>query len=456
MDYQSLQMQLQPDYGALHAWEYYAANMNTEFRQCMEEGLDVAALEPLFSAIGQLPAGPHKTRLADVLHAMIADAPLQAGYPWQEPSDLKEIQALRQPCSFSLGEVNPTTLPDQLLGAWQGRIIGCLLGKPVEGIRTPEFYRLLQESGNWPLHRYIRSTDVTDRMLQDFSFNLRGRCFADVVRCAPVDDDTNYVVLAQVLVDRYGRDFTPENVGQVWLDFQPKNAYCTAERVAFRNLVNGYRPSDTARWQNPYREWIGAQIRGDYFGYINPGKPEAAADMAWRDACISHTKNGIYGEMFIAAAIAAAAVEKDMEKILLAGLGQIPPRSRLYAAIMDVISMRRDGRTWQACIDEIHTRFDEHSAHDWCHTISNAMIVTAALLWGEGDFSRSICLAVQPGFDTDCNGATVGSIMGIRGGTACIGPEWTQPLNNRLETSIFGVGTVKITEMASRTLDHLI
>ena len=83
------------------------------------------------------------------------------------------------------------------------------------------------------------------------------------------------------------------------------------------------------------------------------------------------------------------------------------------------------------------------------------MIVSAALLWGEGDFGRSICLAVQPGFDTDCNGATVGSILGMRGGSACIAPEWTQPLNNRLETSIFGVGTVEITDMAKRTLRHL-
>ena len=107
--------------------------------------------------------------------------------------------------------------------------------------------------------------------------------------------------MSEQVIEKYGRDFTPFDVSRAWLAYQPKDAYCTAERVAFCNFVKGFEPPESAIYKNPYREWIGAQIRADYFGYINPGNPELAAEMAWRDASISHTKNGIYGEMFVAA-----------------------------------------------------------------------------------------------------------------------------------------------------------
>jgi len=381
--------------------------------------------------------------------------PTVENYPWQEPSDLPEIQALRseQPEKKPLPDAD--ILEDKMLGAWLGRICGCLLGKPIEGIRTNELWPLLKETDNFPLRRYLTSRDATPERMAKYTYRMRMDSLADQIECAPVDDDTNYVVLAQVLLEKYGRDFTPAQVGQVWLDYQPKSAYCTAERVAFCNLTKGYAPPASARFQNPYREWIGAQIRGDYFGYINPGDPETAADMAWRDASISHIKNGIYGEMFAAAMIAEAAVENDLEKIILAGLSQIPATSRLYAAVQGVIQDFRQGVAYDEAVEKIHAAYNEHTAHGWCHTISNAMIVAAALLYGGGDYSLSICRAVQMGFDTDCNGATVGSIMGMRGGSKCIPECWTQPINGQLDTSIFGVGRIDLNKAAKDTLRHM-
>ena len=447
--------QLHPAYEALHTWESYAADLLVEYRQCLDEGLDIRPYKALFEAVAAMPASPQRAKIADVLFELVREAPALPDYPYREPDSLGEILALRPEDAPELGPVDRTRLADRTLGAWLGRTCGCLLGKTVEGIRTEELHPLLQASGNWPMHRYIRSDDVTEAMRRSFAFDLTNTCYADQIPCAPADDDTNYTVLAQVLVEKYGREFTPADVGQVWLDYQSKRAYCTAERVAYCNLVKGYRPPDTAVWQNPYREWIGAQIRGDYFGYINPGDPATAAAMAWRDASISHVKNGIYGEMFAAAMIAAAAVEEDLEKIIKAGLGQIPRTSRLYAAIERVLADWRGGATEADCFAGIHARWDEHSSHDWCHTISNAEIVAAALLYGAGDYGRSICMAVQTGFDTDCNAATVGSILGMRGGTAAIGPAWTEPIRGELDTAIFGVGRVKLAEVARKTLGHL-
>lgn len=103
----------------------------------------------------------------------------------------------------------------------------------------------------------------------------------------------------------------------------------------------------------------------------------------------------------------------------------------------------------------IHNKWNEHSSHDWCHTISNAMIVTASLLYGRGDFGKSICMAVEAGFDTDCNGATVGSVLGMANGIESISEYWRNPINDTLHTSIFGVGTVKITDCVKLTMAHI-
>ena len=83
------------------------------------------------------------------------------------------------------------------------------------------------------------------------------------------------------------------------------------------------------------------------------------------------------------------------------------------------------------------------------------MIVAASLLYGNGDYGKSICMAVETGFDTDCNGATVGSILGMANGIESIPKCWTNPINDTLNTSIFGVGTVKISGRAELTMKHI-
>lgn len=177
--------------------------------------------------------------------------------------------------------------------------------------------------------------------------------------------------------------------------------------------------------------------------------------MAWRDASISHVKNGIYGAMFVAACLAAAATTDNIEDVLLAGLGEIPTTSRLYEALMGVYEGYKNGVTEKECFKSIHETYDEHDNHDWCHAISNSVICVASLLYGNGDYGKSICLANEAGFDTDCNGATVGSIFGMTHGADSVPEEWTKPLNNTLETSIFGVGTVRITDRVEKTLEQI-
>lgn len=448
--------EIYPSYASSSSWDFYSEALDTEYEQLIDEGADVASFKELFESVEKMPCGKYKARISDVLFEIGLTSLQRKNFAYHEPSDLEAIQTLRK-SAFAKRKLPPSEkLREKIAGAWYGRICGCLLGKPIEGIRTNELRLLLNRSGNYPLHRYILRSDITEEMVQQFDFPLLSMGgFTDTITCAPADDDTNYTVLYQEIIEKYGREFTPFDVSRAWIAYQSKNAYCTAERVAFRNFVAGYNPPDSAVYQNPFREWIGAQIRGDYFGYINPGNPEMAAEMAWRDACISHTKNGIYGEMFVSAMLACAAVCDDMTEIIEGGLSQIPATSRLYEAIQNLLSQYRAGVSENKAFKDIHTRWNEFNQHHWCHTISNAEIVTAALLYGGGQYEKSICIAVQTGFDTDCNGATVGSILGMKNGLGSIPKAWLAPIHGKLDTSIFGVGRVNLDDAIDKTMKHI-
>lgn len=443
-----------PLYDCPQSWEFYSEQLRTEYQQSIDEGLDISKYQNLFESVASMEKSEHKSKIADVCFDLLMNADIAADYKYEEPSDLEGIQALRSPAPV-LPAVNTDTLKSKIEGAWYGRICGCLLGKPVEGAKTTELVPFLKEIGNYPMHRYILQSDAKKEIVSKYKYPFRRLCHADIIDRAPIDDDTNYTVLYQKVIDEYGKDFQPADVTKAWLAWQPKTAYFTAEQTAYRNFLKGYMPPSSAVYQNPYREWIGAQIRADYFGYINPGNPEKAAEMAWRDACISHTKNGIYGEMFMAAMIAAAAVLDDIFEIISAGLAQIPAKSRLHEAVTRVVANYKNGMTCEDCFADIHNRWDEFNGHHWCHTISNAEICIAALLYGNNDYGTSICLAVQTGFDTDCNGATVGSILGMKNGIASIGTEWTAPIHGLQDTSIFGVGTIEVAELVEKTLKHI-
>ena len=444
-----------PDYASIANWEAYSKNLSLEIEQSTDEGLDVERFRDVFRAVEKMDDGPEKDQMANVLFSIIGSAKMKNDYPYVEPSDIQNIRLCRKEHLYKGKKPSGSVLEEKIRGAWYGRMGGCLLGKTVECMTTDELIPMLTETGNYPMKRYIRRSDITDEMLKKYRFNLKWSCYADKVKCAPADDDTNYTVLAQTVIEKYGKDFKPDNVGSTWLAMQPKDAYCTAERVAYRNLVNGFRPPNTAIYKNPYREWIGAQIRADYYGYINPGNPQLAAEMAWRDASISHIKNGIYGAMFVAAMLACAAVSSDVKEVILCGLGEIPQQSRLHQRVSEVLGRFESGERCDKVMAYVHQLFNEYSSHGWCHTISNAMIVTAALLYGGGDYGKSICLAVQTGFDTDCNGATVGSIVGMMYGISRIGREWTAPLGDRLDTHIFGHENVKTEDLIKKTLEHI-
>jgi len=427
-----------------------------ELTQRREEGYDVKVAEEEFSGI-EIKTMADLRSFIEVLER----CPFRPDFPYKEPSSLSEIVGERprklERVSVKLSDEE---LFDKIYGGWLGRCAGCLLGKPVEGFSREQIEVWLKIAGAYPLEDYFpqlrdlpedapkwlkdRLHSIDDHFRRTGVGVLRGQ-----ISCMARDDDIDYTIINLYVLENYGPNFTTMNVGEAWLRLLPYLQVYTAERAAYRNLVNGLEPPETATYMNPYREWIGAQIRADMWGYVAPGNPELAAELAYRDASLSHVKNGIYGEMFVSAMISAAFATDDIEEIIEVGLAAIPKRSRLAEAIKDVIGWSKEYADWRDTWSKI---IEKYGRYHFVHTINNAAIVAMGLLYGKGDYERSITISVMGGLDTDCNGATVGSILGVILGAKNLPEKWIKPLNDTVESYVIGYNNSRISNLAKRTL----
>ena len=369
----------------------------------------------------------------------------RSDWPYVEPDDdttlLGALAAVR-PARPAVEE-----LPDRLHGAWVGRAVGNTLGKPVEGLTRSQIEIYRRAAGQLPQTDYLPLLEPlpagVPALHPSAPVATAGR-FTDV----PRDDDLDWTILALHVLETHGRAFTTEHLAAAWLDRVPFMQTYTAERAAYRNLVHGLRPPQTATRDNPYREWIGALIRGDAFGYVSPGDPAEAARLALTDARLSHTANGKYGEMWAAALVAAALATDSAEEALRHSLGVVPPTSRLAQTLRAVLDLRMSGAVHGAALDWIDANL---GAYPWVHTINNAALICVGLLWGE-DFASSVGITIEGGRDTDSNGATVGSVFGALHGFGAIPDSLVGKTHVRVRSAVRDFDRVELSDLANRTL----
>ncbi|MFE0174833.1 ADP-ribosylglycohydrolase family protein [Streptomyces sp. NPDC059002] len=426
-----------------------------ELRQAELEGRDVTSARSRWLAAGgheappragasPSPAPPHVRALAERLLDELACA----------SATVLGTEALCPPVPPCGTPAHNGGLRERLHAAWLGRAAGCLLGKPVEKLPLEGIRHLAKATGNWPLSTWFTERGVPPELRATHPWNKRSAhtSLAENIDGMPEDDDLNYPLLNLVLLQRHGKTFTTTDVARLWLEELPAGRTFTAERVAYRNLLNGIEPPHTATHRNPFREWIGALIRADVHGWTNPGAPEAAAEQAHRDAALTHTANGVHGAAFAAATVAeAAGGRSDVHGCLRAGLAVVPPDSRLARAVRHGVRLAEREKDFDRVVDLLHAAY---AGHHWVHVVPNAALIAAALTHADGDFSGSITRAVSGGWDTDSNGATAGSVAGLLAGRPDRVPDrWTTPLKNQLATSIGdfdGIGFDTLAELTAR------
>lgn len=434
-----------------------------EYFQMKEEGIDLSGITAPQDMRFQLPVPsensaakeknePFWEKAYHTLFARYAQGP-SADFPYDEPVALNDIMKKAPAMPGLGGAVSGETYRRRIQGAFSGRCAAVALGKPLEmGMNRESIERYLRSIGEYPLNDFVseRSEALNITLRQDCLPSTKGH-----VQYMQSDDDIHYTLLALALAESKGASFTAKDVGMNWLDNVPYHWFWCASRQAYYHMVNltdsEDRDAQIARIPlsiNPWRECIDGQIRCDLWGYIRPGDPRAAAELAYRDCSFSLIKNGCYGGMFVAGCIAAALTDRpSVGTILSGGLACIPEKSRLSEAVRRVMAWHEQDGNWV----ETCKRIEKAYGHlPFAATINNLSMVTLALLEGNLDYTKTITTAVMCGIDTDCNAGTAGSIVGAAIGIDAIEKRWIEPLNDTIRSAVASFGTCSISEIERR------
>lgn len=373
------------------------------------------------------------------IYSDLCGLPMKEDNPYNEPSELEEIFAQSDIDKLPEDEYADIDF-DYFHGAWLGRCIGCAWGQPCETWRSQDIINWYKNAGKYPIKSYLPTVSGEKRN--------EGLATDEKIKGMPIDDDTRFTVLNYLLMKKKGLNFDSWDVADHWTFYLPYRVIFTAETQGYRNFINleeclpFYRPENGVEimkaakvnsYLNPYREWIGAQIRADAFGYLAAGKPKLAAKLSHTDAYFTHVKNGIYGEMFFGAMIAAAFKEKDAEKCLDIALSVIPKNSRLYEEVVWAKDLALSDISREELIQTLVKRASRYNS---VHTINNAAFCIAAIIRYKNDFREAVAFSIECGLDTDCNGATVGSFMGALLGESGIPKDLSDPLQDRFSVGV--------------------
>ena len=378
----------------------------------------------------------------------VMDTPLRADFPYIEPNTFDEIKA-QTIVAPVLEPISDEEYEKRIQGGFYGRCASVILGKPLEMGLSKDFIKKYLESVNaYPLNDFVpeKSEKLDFTLRQDCIYSTKGH-----VKFAQSDDDINYTLLGLRFIEIYGFEIEPWKVVTNWADNIAYQWCWCASRVAYYHYVRNEIPYEKRPYViNPWRECIDGQIRTDIWGYVFPSQLDKAMLHSFKDTSATLTKNGIYGGMFVAGAIAGALSKNPtVDKIIDSGLASIPKKSRLFEAISLVREWFKETHDWNSVADKILEKY----GHIPCEgTLNNLAMVALGIIAGELDYTKSITIATMCGLDTDCNAGTVGSIVGCAVGIDNIEKRWIDPLNDTIKSTVACFGDCKISEICRRII----
>ena len=309
---------------------------------------------------------------------------------------------------------------DKVYGAWIGQIVGASFGFNFEG----KARNVIQ------LDHYLNKYDA-----------------------ALVDDDYYYEMIALYGFERFGPTMTVEQLGDMWKEYKA-GTWGSSEQARLA-LERGIQAPDTGSPR--YNRWfhtIGPQFSSDIYGMISPGMVNLAAAVARKYSHINGYAEGSDGAVFVAACISEAFFETNPAKIVRQAAQLIDPRSNYRKAVDFVLAGYERQKSWREIASESESRWrPEYPQMN--NSVANGALVALGILYGGGDFLKSINIVTQAGdnTDADCNAANVSSVVGAMRGLKAIPKQFVDPLHNR----IYGdhMGPLKLGRTIDERIDDL-
>lgn len=359
---------------------------------------------------------PQMSRLySRVLH-LLSKAPKDPSHPYWSYKIYDSYEQYRQAVSFRKYDYDtssPECLARTHLG-WVAQICAGAVGTAIEGYKTDNIRKVFGEIRDYP-----RTPNT---------FN----------------DDITYEIAFLKALEKAGGKLTSADVAEEWIALIPSG--WTAEEIALKNIRLGVYPPESGYRNNPYREWIGAQMRGAICGMVAPGDPERAAYLAYLDGVVSHHNNGVMGEIFNAVLVSLAYVKTDIRDLVEETFQAIPRDCEYYSVIDYALNLCKTCPDWESAWRQCEEKF---KTYNWIHAYPNAAAQVIALWFGTS-FDEMLHIIAMEGYDVDCNAAQIATAYAILEGKP-LDKRWTDPIGDRLETYMRGIRETSIQALAEYT-----
>lgn len=319
-------------------------------------------------------------------------------------------------------KLNKQELRDKIYACWLGKNIGGTLGTPFEGQQSiNDCDGFTSEPGN-PL---------------------------------PNDDLDLQLVWLKAFREVGAQNLDSKVLGEYWIEYV--TPFWNEYGISKANMKRGIVPPVSGQYKNYWRHSNGAWIRTEIWASLYPGNVEKAIRYAYEDSSVDHgSGEGTYAAIFVAAVESAAFVIKDMRKLLEIGLSKIPSDCRMHVFVTKAIECFDSGMSWQDARQALAQMSLDDSELGWFQAPANVGYTVLALLYGNGDFKKTLLIACNCGDDTDCTCATAGSVLGIMHGMKIIPDDWREYIGDAIITKCINLGATDVPATCSALTDNVI